>query len=107
MLPSTRKRREPLTRWSGAEQKAVRTSQDALTSQDAEQGCSDQLAAHFIAHMRSPGPQLQVFSFFGAGFFGFSAGSDAEGADGFSTTGFSFSGAGVEVFGFERTTPLV
>src|SRR5262249_25619819 len=47
--------------------------------------------AHFMAHIRSPGEQLQVFSFFTAGFF-FSAVS-AGAAWGFSTgAGFSATG---------------
>jgi hypothetical protein len=56
---------------------------------------SGHVAAHFMAHMRSPGEQLQVFSFFLGGFFS-AAGSGAGSglAEGFSA-GFS---AGAEAF---------
>ena len=46
-----------------------------------------------MAHMRSPGEQLQVFSFFGAGFF-FSGGVSVVCGAGFSGAGFSATGAG-------------
>ena len=52
-----------------------------------------QLAAHFMAHIRSPGEQLQVFSFFGAGFFFSVEPVSLLAAAGFSAAGAGFSAA--------------